>query len=833
MKWFFAGSFRRFFFLLELSVLALILVFLVAAAAVSLRDVDSTYSHLRRSEVQKAHLVVQNQLESARDEFAAFVQIPEADRTQSVIKMLSDFSDVYRLNPQLVVEQVYKSKKGSMVFPGFAFSGGELGNYIINSKRQNEFSPIFVGLEDEQLSVYYALPDNEDLYLGRLDLSYIQQFLKKFSEYSGIPLMLVSDHGRVIVSGTPELKIYSLDMKKGGIASPGGEPITVADRLWIPMISDQKIVGSRVVALIPADFIDSMRHNMIALGIVVAAGLAMLVIIKGVYLSRFVLQPISRLTYNLGQIEKGNLSVQTTEPGSGFEELEGIQAQFQLMAHAVSQREVSLEESRLALLKSNEALKKKTLQAEEASRAKSLFLANMSHELRTPLHAILGFSQLLRNSDGATDEQRHSMDIITRSGQHLLNLINNILDISKIESGGVALELNSADLILLLSEIHSLMSVKAREKNLFFRVEYSSDFPRLVTVDVGKLRQILLNFVGNAIKFTTSGGVTLRGSLVSFKSKPESSRVVFEVEDTGPGISEDDQERIFDFFVQIGQQTSSEGGTGLGLPISKKNAELMGGHVGVRQTGNGSIFFVEIPVTLASEVSEPEEQISATVVRIQDGRSLRLMIVEDRPENRLLLKKILEYVGLEVREASNGEEALSQFIDFSPQLIFMDVQMPVMDGIEATRRIRDIEDGKDVRIVGLTAHAMDFEKQEILEAGFDEVIEKPFRHEDIFEALTRNLDIHFIYTSRYGEKGVEKNRKFEIDEDELKSLPLPLVKRLLEAVELLDRSLCLGVTTEIRGINPGLADRLALMVKRLQFKELLTVLDKSLEERLV
>ena len=329
-------------------------------------------------------------------------------------------------------------------------------------------------------------------------------------------------------------------------------------------------MGSRVVALIPADFIDSMRRHLVVFGLVAAIGLAMLVIIKGFYLKRFVLQPISRLTYNLKQIEKGNLSVQSSKPGSDFEELEGIKAQFQLMAHAVSQREVSLEESRLALLHSNEALKKKTLQAEEASRAKSLFLANMSHELRTPLHAVLGFSQLLQNSKGVTNEQRHSLDIITRSGKHLLNLINNILDISKIESGGVALELQTADLILLLDEIQSLMSVKAKEKNLFFRVEYSSDFPRLVTVDVGKLRQILLNFVGNAIKFTTNGGVTLRGSLATSLGKPEPVWVVLEVEDTGPGINQEDQDRIFDFFVQVGQQSPTEAGTGLGLPISRK-----------------------------------------------------------------------------------------------------------------------------------------------------------------------------------------------------------------------------------------------------------------------
>ena len=813
--------------------MALIMVFLAIAAMLSLRNVDSSYSHLRRSEVQKAHLVVQNELDLARRDFEAFVQVPEAERTKSVLNMLSGFSDVYKLDSEFRVQRVYKSKKGSMVFPGFGFSGGALGDYIRNSGAQSEFSPIFVGFEDERLSIYYALYDKEDLYLGRLDLSYIEHFLKRFSEYSGIPLMLVSDHGAIIVSGAPELKIYSLDVKQLATRTPGATAITSEDYRWIPMISEEKIVGSRVVALIPANFIDSMRRNLIVFGIVAAICLATLVIVKGIYLQGFVLQPISRLTYNLKQIEKGNLSAQSAEPGSGFEELEGIQEQFQLMAHAVSQRETSLEESRQALVKSNEALKKKTLQAEEASRAKSLFLANMSHELRTPLHAILGFSQLLQNSNGVKDEQRHSLDIITRSGKHLLNLINNVLDISKIESGGVALDPQSADLILLLDEIQSLMSVRAKEKNLFFRVEYASDFPRLVTVDVGKLRQILLNFVGNAIKFTMSGGVILRGSLASGEDSQKPVRVILEVEDTGPGINQEDQDRIFDFFVQIGQQSSTEAGTGLGLPISRKNAELMGGHAGVRQTGNGSIFFVEIPVTLASEFPEAEEQISATVVRIEDGRSHRLMIVEDRPENRLLLKKILQYVGLEVREAQNGEEALSQFMEFTPELIFMDVQMPVMDGVEATRHIRELPSGKDVRIIGLTAHAMDHEKQEILAAGFDEVIEKPFRQEDIFQALSRNLNVQFMYTSRDREEGVEQDQKLEIDEDELNKLPLSLLKRLLQGAELLDRSFCLEVISEIKVVNPVLGDRLIFMVKKLQFKELLKMLDSCLEGRLI
>ncbi len=327
--------------------------------------------------------------------------------------------------------------------------------------------------------------------------------------------------------------------------------------------------------------------------------------------------------------------------------------------------------------------------AEAANRAKSAFLANMSHELRTPLNAVLGFSRLLKNDPDVTPRQQETLDIIARSGEHLLNLINNVLDMAKIESGRVVLEESEIDLPRLMSEIQSLMGVGAVEKGLRFALERDPDLPRFVAVDAGKLRQVLLNLVGNAIKYTNSGGVKLRARLTR-QNDAERARVRFEVEDSGPGISQEDCQRIFFPFVQLGGPAPAEAGTGLGLAICKQYVDLMGGQIGVdSKPGKGAVFYFTIPVRVLPSVAEPEEPKHGRILGLAEGQpACRLLIVEDQPENRLLLRRLLEPLGFELREAVNGQEAVAQFEQWHPHLIWMDIRMPVMDGLEAVRRIR-------------------------------------------------------------------------------------------------------------------------------------------------
>ncbi len=384
--------------------------------------------------------------------------------------------------------------------------------------------------------------------------------------------------------------------------------------------------------------------------------------------------------------------------------------------------------------------------AEKANRAKTVFLANMSHELRTPLNAILGFSHLMKDSPDTNEEQRNNLDIITQSGGHLLNLINNVLDISKIESGRLELEETPFDLFQIMQEMKSLMSVSAQERGLNFILEQSPDVPRNIIVDGGKLRQVLINLIGNAIKYTKKGRVILR-AMVSEKETQELVYLRFEVEDTGPGINKKDIGQIFLPFVQLGGHMSTQTGTGLGLAICKQYVELMNGQIGVNsELGKGSTFHFEIPVTVNLSAKIPATPEKGRVIGLAEGQPRhRLLIAEDQLENRILLKKILEPLQFDILEAVNGQEAIDQFNQRHPDMIFMDIRMPIMDGLEAARRIKATDAGTHTKIIAVTAQVFEEERTQIMEVGCDDFIRKPYRYTEIFETLSLHLGLKFIY----------------------------------------------------------------------------------------
>jgi len=473
-------------------------------------------------------------------------------------------------------------------------------------------------------------------------------------------------------------------------------------------------------------------------------------------------------------------------------------------------------------------------QAETANRAKSMFLANMSHELRTPLNAVLGFSRQLRNATDATDNQIATLDIITRSGEHLLGLINNVLDIAKIESGKIELEESDIDLHRFLSNLHTLMYPRSTEKGLKFTLEMPDDLPRYVFVDAGKLQQVLINLIGNAIKYTPAGGVILRvmagqQETVSQKARAgqtaaEKIWVRFEVKDTGLGIDNKGQGRIFEPFVQLEGRPTTERGTGLGLVISKQSVELMGGKLGVNsKPGSGSVFYFDIPMHVLSAEAMPATVQHGRVTGLAEGQPhYRLLIAEDQPENRLLLRRTFEPLGFDLREAVNGQEAVACCEEWHPHLIFMDIRMPVMNGMEATQRIKATEAGQNTKIVAVTAHALEEERKEILASGCDDFIRKPLRGTEIFDALSKHLGVKFLYAE---EKAAGAEEIIELQVTDLQKLPPDLIRDLLGAVELLDRPLCLDVINRISGFDEKLADRLHEMVGKLQYIEILKILD--------
>jgi signal transduction histidine kinase/CheY-like chemotaxis protein len=468
-------------------------------------------------------------------------------------------------------------------------------------------------------------------------------------------------------------------------------------------------------------------------------------------------------------------------------------------------------------------------QAEAANRAKSVFLANMSHELRTPLNAILGFSRLMRTSPNTAPEQIENLDIIVRSGEHLLTLINNVLDISKIEAGRVELEQANTDLHHLLHEIQSLLNMRAVEKLLNFSLVLAVNLPRYVIVDAVKLRQVLTNLVGNAIKFTRQGGVVLRVEPVGQESK-QGIWLRFAVEDTGSGISAENCQRLFTPFVQLGQQAPVEAGTGLGLAISRQFVELMHGNLAVdSELGKGSVFHFEIPVTLSSTAqdSAPIGEQRGKVIGLAAGQPrYRLLIAEDQPENRLLLHKLLEPLGFEIRDALNGQEAVIQFEQWSPDLIFMDIRMPVMDGLEATRRIRSNATGSKVKIVALTAHALEEERLEILNAGCDDFVRKPYRESEIFDALTKHLRIRFHYAELDNHLTHSQLPSVESEITNLHIISQGLLLELRQAVELLDQDACIKIAGLISDVNYPLGIEVRRKVEAMRYRELLDILDR-------
>ncbi|MEE3717010.1 7TM diverse intracellular signaling domain-containing protein [Tumidithrix elongata RA019] len=399
--------------------------------------------------------------------------------------------------------------------------------------------------------------------------------------------------------------------------------------------------------------------------------------------------------------------------------------------------------------------------ADLANRTKSEFLANMSHELRTPLNAILGFSQIMGGDSSLTAEQLENLSIIRRSGDHLLELINDILDMSKIEAGYISFNQNSFDLYKFLNSLEEIFALRASSKKLQFMFEYSPNLPQFIQTDEGKLRQILINLLGNAIKFTNYGSITLRVSATSdgFQD-PTAIAVHFEIEDTGVGISADELDLLFQPFVQTASGKQSQQGTGLGLPISQKFIQLLGGEVKVRSAiGQGTTFQFWIQACLGSPIDQENQAPRQRAIALAPDLPIyRILVVDDVWENRQLILKTLSPIGFELKEAENGEVAVALWESWKPHLIWMDMRMPILDGYEATSKIRERERllaekesmvsnskfSKTV-IIALTASAFEEKRSLVLAAGCDDYVRKPVQQETVFAKIAEHLGVRYLY----------------------------------------------------------------------------------------
>ena len=443
-----------------------------------------------------------------------------------------------------------------------------------------------------------------------------------------------------------------------------------------------------------------------------------------------------------------------------------------------------------ALLETNRSLELTTAKsnematlAEAANKSKSTFLANMSHEIRTPLNAIIGFSQLMNREKLLTDSQKEYVTSINHAGEHLLKLINDILELSKIEAGRMVLKPANFDLHALLNDMQMLFKERAQAKQLKLTVEIPGDLPQFVVADDQKLRQIFINLIGNAIKFTSNGGVALRARVD--KSNDNTNRLIVEVRDSGPGIPEDELGKLFKQFEQTSAGIKTSSGTGLGLALSRELAMLMGGNIAVSSiVGIGSVFTIDVSIK-EGKSETGEVPITQRVIRINNPReAYRVLVVDDKEENRHVIVCFLKSVGFQTKEAINGQDAIAKFEQWNPHLILMDLRMPVMDGYEATRRIKATEKGRHTPIVAITASLLEDEKANPTARDFHGYVRKPFHENELFAAIGKALGIGYMYEE---ENTAPPPSKFHDIEEAIAEchakLPASLVFQMLEAVE--------------------------------------------------
>ncbi|WP_204151771.1 ATP-binding protein [Leptolyngbya sp. CCY15150] len=674
---------------------------------------------------------------------------------------------------------------------------------------------------------------------------------------------------------------------------------------------DERGLDWLVVVVIPErDFMDQIYAStwqtaalsLVALTIAITVGLIT---------SRYIAQPILKLNRASKAITSGELD-QTVEV-SGIDELEQLGTSFNQMAQRLQEAIATLEQrvaERTADLEdSNQNLELEKERAESANRAKSAFIANMSHELRSPLNAIIGFSQLMMRADAMPKAQLDNAGIIYRSGDYLLTLINNILDLSKIEANKVILTTRDVDLHRLLNDLEDMLFLRAEYKGIKLVVDYPDSLPRYIHGDDVKLQQVLINLLSNAIKFTNQGSVRLTvtvqdqsvhepvdrpvdrpvdspvnhlvedqsGNDQPVKKQPINEQSVgeqlvnnqsgnnqsgnnqsvedqsgndqpvkeqpinhqpvtgytltFAVADTGVGIAEEEIPTLFSAFNQTQSGRMLQEGTGLGLHISRKFVRLMGGDIQVESQPNvGTTVRFSIQVEPAQTAVIPDAVQPSRVIGLVEGQpTYRLLVVDDKDANRQLLMKLLLPIGFDVREASNGQEAIASWQDWQPHLIWMDVRMPVMDGYEATRRIKATPQGESTVIIALTASVLEEEQAVILSAGCDDFLRKPFKESTIFEAIAHHLGVQY----RYAEEPAEPSGSSSLDQtwsDRLAELPRDWLETFYQTVLEADVHTAIALIEQLPAEQDAIAQPLATMVNQFQFEAILLFLESQIQD---
>ncbi len=485
-------------------------------------------------------------------------------------------------------------------------------------------------------------------------------------------------------------------------------------------------------------------------------------ILWGIFLwviNHFLGRPLKRLTLAIRNIRWDSLETASIQLGiSGNDELKLVEDSFNEMLDNVraSREELRLlnEQLEYKVAERTQSLDQAREVAEAANRAKSTFLANMSHELRTPLNGIMGFAQILTRGRNLTPAQKDSLNVISQSGKHLLTLINDILDLSKIEARKMELFPAIIGFPVFLDGIVGIIRMSAQQENLRFRYEADAGLPAYIRADQTRLRQVLINLLGNAVKFTDGDGtVTFRVREPDrFKTRKDSNpgtrQLCFEVEDTGVGMTPEQIEKIFLPFEQVGDMRKQSEGTGLGLAISRQLVALMGGELQVTsEPGRGSCFWFEAAFPVAEMTKEREPPVQEDIIGYA-GRRRKILLIDDRTENCLLLLNMLESLGFDVTAAEDGQEGVARARDMQPDCILTDLVMPVMSGFEAVKAIRQIPELQNVPIIAVSASVLETDRTKSQIAGCDDFLSKPVDEGELLSLIGKHLSLTWTYQER-------------------------------------------------------------------------------------
>jgi signal transduction histidine kinase/DNA-binding response OmpR family regulator len=501
-------------------------------------------------------------------------------------------------------------------------------------------------------------------------------------------------------------------------------------------------------------------------------------------------------------------------------------AEMEMLNAKVIQLNEQMTEAQRQQARNERRLRQAKEAAEAASQVKNEFLANMSHELRSPLNTIIGFARIVARAPALPEAMRANLALILKSGEHLHKLINDVLHLSKLESGRATLNEADFDLDLLLGELENIFIPAAVDKGLQLVFEPRQGVPRHVRADQLKLRQVLLNLIGNALKFTERGRVTVRVEPLGPVAANGTACFAFTVADSGIGIARDELSTLFAPFAQSRAGRAAQEGTGLGLAISRRFVQLMGGEITLdSEVGHGTTVRFQIPLRAVTPPTPSEATGARSVVALAPGEPrYRLLVVDDHAEARELLVQLLAPLGFELQEAADGQAAIDRWREWQPDLIWMDLRMPVLDGREAARRIRAANQGQQPVIIALTASCFEEERADVLAAGCDDLLRKPFREEDLFAMLEKHLSVRFIYQME-----AEMPPLLSLDANALARLPEALRAALEQAMQGLDVAAVERTIDSVRACDVRTADALAMWAGEFQYDEILSALHSTAE----